>query len=114
MNSNNTPQMNGDINEFASATRRAFIKVQNAFNSKYNYEGNNTTAFLKSLECMMNERYCTAVISEQFNAAQEVAAVGRCAIIAMRPFVQDLTDAFIELDRNVNYLEIAIGQEINR
>ncbi len=114
MNNNSTPQMNGEINEFCSATRRAFVKVQTAFNTKYNYEGNDTTAFLKNLDSMLNERYCSAVISEQFNAAQEVAAVGRCAIIAMRPFVQDLTDAFIELDRNVNLLEIAIGQEINR
>lgn len=114
MNNNSTPQMNGDINEFCSSTRRSFTKSQRIFNKTYNYEGNDTTAFLRNLESMLNDRYCTAVISEQFEAAKGVAAVGRTGAILLRPFAQDFPEAYAELVRSVNFLEMAIGDEARR
>ncbi len=106
--------MNGMINEFCSGTRRAFVKVQTAFNTKYNYEGNDTTAFLKSLDSMLNERYCTAVISEQFDSAKGVAAVGQTALIALSAFSQDFPIYYADLTREVNLLGMAIGHEEQR
>lgn len=106
--------MNGMINESCSGTRRAFVKIQKAFNNKYNYEGNETTAFLRNLDSMLNERYCTAVISEQFDSAKGVASVGRTALIALSPFEQDFPSYYAGLTREVNNLEMAIGHEAQR
>jgi len=111
MNNSNSPQMNGIINEFASATRRNFNKVQSAFNNKYPYTGNETTAFLASLELLLDERYCSAVINEDFEAAQGLAGIGRTAVVLMTPFEKDCAVPFRELSKSVNLLEMAISHE---
>ena len=109
-NPNNMPNVDGQICDLCSSTRKAFLAIQKAYATVYSYEGNETIAFMTTMEKMMNLEYCDAVIAEKFTGAKGVAAIGRATIIAMRPFFADLSDALINLDRNVNYLEIAIEQ----
>ena len=111
MNNAKLPQMNGMINDFASATRRNYNKLQAAHNAKYYYVGNETTAFLATLEPMLDERYCSAVVNENFEAAQGLAAIGRTAVILMTPFADGLEVPFREFSKNVNLLEMAISHE---
>ena len=110
MNNTNTPQVDGSIVELCSMTRKSFLAISKAFSNKYNYTGNETTAFLATLEPMMNTQYCEAVISSKFDGARAVAAYGRTALTLLLPFTKDLSLEFAELERLTNFLEMAISR----
>jgi hypothetical protein len=91
-------------------TRKSFLAISKAFNSKYKFAWSEESAFLGTLEPMMNTQYCEAVISENFDGARAVAAYGRTTLTLLLPFTQDLSLEFAELERLTNFLESAISR----
>lgn len=109
-NATTTPYISGDTREFASTARKAFIFIENQFNSKY-YGGGETTAFLKSLNMMLDTEYCDLQISDKASGAKGVAAACRAAVYALAPFEQDFTVEYAELNRVTNFLEMSINND---
>ena len=110
-NATTTPYISGDTREFASSCRKSFIFIENNYNNAFGYEGNETSAFLKSLNMMLSTEYCELQLCNKAAGAKGVAAACRAAIYALAPWEAELRLEFAELNRLTNFLEMSINND---
>ena len=108
---NNATYISGDTREFTSQARKAFIAIDSKYTGLYYYEGNDTNAFLKTLNTMVNSEYCELQLCDKAAGAKGVAAACRSALYALAPFEEDLRDEYGTLNRVTNFLELSIQSD---